>query len=54
MKTEIILGIIAGFLSYLIYLGYDITPLVFMGGLGYALFFITKKKGRVSPGGTGR
>jgi len=45
MKKELILGIIAGVLSYMVYLGYDITSLVILGGLGYALFFITKKKG---------
>ena len=45
MKKEIILGIAVGILSYLFYMGYDITPLVILGVLGYVLLFITKKKG---------
>jgi vesicle-fusing ATPase len=45
MKKEIIVGIIAGILSYLLYQGYDITPLIILGIMGSGLYFITKKKG---------
>ena len=45
MKKEITLGIAIGALAYLLYLGYDVTPLVILGILGYALFALSVKKG---------
>ncbi|HOB81880.1 MAG TPA: AAA family ATPase [Peptococcaceae bacterium] len=45
MKKEIIIGIGAGFLSYLVYRGYDITPLIILVLLGGFLFVISRKKG---------
>lgn len=45
MKKEIAFGIVAGILSYLVYLGYDITPLIILGGMAGVLYIITKKKG---------
>ncbi|MDD2401113.1 MAG: AAA family ATPase [Clostridia bacterium] len=48
MKKEIIIGIILGGFSYLIYIGYDVSPLIILGVLGGMLYFITKKKGLVN------
>lgn len=45
MKKEIIGGIFFGFLFYLIYLGYDLTPLFILAILGFLLYIISKKKG---------
>lgn len=45
MKKEIAAGILIGMLSYLLYLGYDVTPLVILGALGGVLYFISKKRG---------
>ncbi len=45
MKKEIAIGIVAGLLAYLYYTGYNITPLIIIGVLGFAAFVISKKKG---------
>ena len=45
MKKEISIGALAGLLGYLYYLKYNITPLIIIGGLGCAVFIISKKKG---------
>jgi len=44
-KKEITIGIIFGVLSYLLYIGYDLTPLVILGLLGYFLYVISRKRG---------
>jgi vesicle-fusing ATPase len=44
-KVEILLGIVVGLLSYGLYRGYNIMPLLIFGGLGGLLYFVTKKKG---------
>ena len=49
MKNEIIIGICAGFLSYLVYRGYDITPLIILVLLG-AFFLSSLVKGLVESG----
>ncbi|MCR4440900.1 MAG: AAA family ATPase [Peptococcaceae bacterium] len=45
MNKEIIAGISLGILSYLVYLGYDVTPLLILGAFGYAFYVISRKKG---------
>ncbi|MFZ5753721.1 MAG: AAA family ATPase [Bacillota bacterium] len=45
MKKEILFGILAGFLSFLVYLGYDITPVIILGALGFMLYIVMQKKG---------
>jgi ATP-dependent metalloprotease FtsH len=45
MKREIIIGIFLGFLSFLVYRGYDITPLIILGVLFFFLYFISRRKG---------
>jgi len=47
MKLEIILGSGIGVLTFLVYLGLDITPLIILGVLGLMLYFILQKKGLV-------
>jgi vesicle-fusing ATPase len=45
INKEIIAGISLGILSYLVYLGYDVTPLLILGAFGYAFYVISRKKG---------
>lgn len=45
MKTEYIMGMAAGILIYLIYLGYNIFPVIVLAGLGLVLFTVSQKKG---------
>lgn len=45
MKKELIAGSVLGIISFLIYLGYDISPLIVLSGFGAALYFLSKKKG---------
>lgn len=47
MKKEIAAGILIGMFTYLLYLGYDVTPLLILGGLGAALYFVSRKKGLI-------
>ncbi|MGI6589021.1 MAG: AAA family ATPase [Peptococcia bacterium] len=44
-KREISIGLLFGVLSYLIYIGYDIRPLVILGILGYFFYIISRKRG---------
>lgn len=45
IKKEILLGVAIGVLAYLYSQGYDVSPLIILGGLGVVLYIITKKKG---------
>jgi hypothetical protein len=45
IKKEILLGVSIGVLAYLYSQGYDVSPLIILGGLGFVLYVITKKKG---------
>ncbi|MGI6606203.1 MAG: AAA family ATPase [Peptococcia bacterium] len=45
MKKELIIGLVLGILSFLLYRGYDLTPLFIMAILGGFLFVISRKKG---------
>lgn len=45
MKKELIFGVIIGSLSYLAYVGYDLTPLFIIGAMGVILFVISKRNG---------
>jgi len=47
MKVEIISGIILGLFIFLVYLGYDITPLVVLAILAAIFYFMLQKKGLV-------
>lgn len=47
MKKEIAAGILLGMFTYLFYLGYDVSPLLILGGLGAALYFVSKKRGLI-------
>jgi len=44
-NIEVLAGISLGLLSYLVYLGYDVAPLLILGALGYAFYVISRKKG---------
>jgi ATP-dependent metalloprotease FtsH len=45
MKKELTLGLVLGILSFLLYRGYDLTPLFILTILGGFLFVISRKKG---------
>lgn len=47
MKKEIAAGLMIGMLTYLLYLGYNLTPLLILGALGAALYFISRKRGLI-------
>jgi len=48
MKKEITIGLVFGTLSYLVYIGYDITPFVILGILMFFLFMVSRKKGLIN------
>ena len=50
MKTELSIGIYLGILSFLFYLGFDITPLIILGLLCILLYYMLQKKGLVKAG----
>ncbi len=45
MKKELLFGAIIGGLSYLAYIGYDLTPLLIIGVMGVVLLVISKRNG---------
>jgi cell division protease FtsH len=45
---EIGMGLLFGSLSYLIYIGYDITPFIILAFLLYLLYVISRKKGLIN------
>lgn len=47
-KNEIGIGLVFGCLSYLIYIGFDITPFVILGILIYFLYMVSRKKGLIN------
>ena len=47
-KTEIAIGLLLGCFSYLIYIGYEITPFIILGFLMYLLYMISRKKGLIN------
>ncbi|NLO75744.1 MAG: AAA family ATPase [Clostridia bacterium] len=47
-KMEIGMGLLFGSLSYLIYIGYDITPFIILAFLLYLLYVISRKKGLIN------
>lgn len=47
MKKEILMGIIIGCLSYFLYMGYDISPILILGTMGVILYIVSKKKGLI-------
>ena len=44
-RREISIGILFGVLSYLVYIGYNIQPLIILGVLGYFFYIISQKRG---------
>ncbi len=45
MKKELMIGFLLGGFSYLAYLGYDVTPVILLAGVGVGLYLVSKKKG---------
>ena len=44
MLKETLLGLSAAIIIFLIFLGYDITPIILFGSVGLLLYFITEKR----------
>ncbi|MEW6661169.1 MAG: AAA family ATPase [Bacillota bacterium] len=48
MLKETLLGLSAALITFLIFLGYDITPIILFGSVGLLLYFIVDKRGGFS------